>query len=413
VQLTLRDQLTRFGHLLQQQLFPRVEEELGKLSGPAVMLVQILAMVPLRRFVPIASNWNGRPARDRYAIACAFVAKAVYNLCTTRQLLDRLKNDAQLRSICGWKSKWDVPHESTFSRAFAEFATMELPHLVHEALIADTQKNRLIGHISRDSTAIPAREKLAPSKKSKYAAAREKKDKKTSAQKKLFGSEAQEPGRKKKGPTGPAPRYKRTDPKGKQKRKAKGAKLTHLEQQVINPNMGLRQLPTACDIGAKKATNGMVQYWRGYKLLLDVADGQIPITTWLTSANLHDSQGAIPMMKESSKRVTYLYDLMDSAYDAEAIRECSKSLNHVPIIDWKKRRQAETSLPCRVKVQPELSPAERVRYRERTSVERVFGRLKDEFGGRHVRVRGAAKVSTHLVFGVLALTADQLLKLAG
>ena len=413
MQLTLRDQLTRFGHLLQQQLFPRVEEELGKLSGPAVMLVQILAMVPLRRFVPVTSGWNGRPALDRYAIACAFVAKAVYNLCTTRQLLDRLQNDAQLRNICGWKSKRDLPHESTFSRAFAEFAAMELPHLVHEALIADTQKNRLIGHISRDSSAIPARERLAPTTKSKYAAAREKKDKKTTAQKKLFGSEAQKRGGKKQGPTGPAPRYKRTDPKAKQKRKTRGAKLTHLEQQAINPNMGLRQLPTACDIGAKKATNGMVQYWRGYKLHLDVADGQIPITTWLTSANLHDSQGAIPMMKESSKRVTYLYDLMDSAYDAEAIRECSKSLNHVPIIDWKKRRQAETSLPCRVTVQPELSPAERVRYRERTSVERVFGRLKDEFGARHVRVRGAAKVSTHLLFGVLALTADQLLKLAG
>ena len=55
--------------------------------------------------------------------------------------------------------------------------------------------------------------------------------------------------------------------------------------------------------------------------------------------------------------------------------------------------------------------AEQVRYNERTAGERVNGRLKDEFGGRHVRVRGAAKVMCHCMFGVLALTADQLVRL--
>jgi len=39
------------------------------------------------------------------------------------------------------------------------------------------------------------------------------------------------------------------------------------------------------------------------------------------------------------------------------------------------------------------------------------GRLKDDFGGRHIRVKGNAKVMSHLMFGVLALTADQLLRL--
>ncbi len=42
-------------------------------------------------------------------------------------------------------------------------------------------------------------------------------------------------------------------------------------------------------------------------------------------------------------------------------------------------------------------------------MERVNGRLKDEFGGRMVRVRGHAKVMCHLMFGILALTANQLL----
>jgi hypothetical protein len=44
-------------------------------------------------------------------------------------------------------------------------------------------------------------------------------------------------------------------------------------------------------------------------------------------------------------------------------------------------------------------------------IERVNARIKDEFGGRNIRVRGHAKVMTHLMFGILALTVDQLLRL--
>ncbi len=39
------------------------------------------------------------------------------------------------------------------------------------------------------------------------------------------------------------------------------------------------------------------------------------------------------------------------------------------------------------------------------------GRLKDEFGGRFVRVHGSVKVMSHLMFGVLVLAADQLMRL--
>ena len=45
---------------------------------------------------------------------------------------------------------------------------------------------------------------------------------------------------------------------------------------------------------------------------------------------------------------------------------------------------------------------------------RINGRLKDEFGGRHVRVRGFSaydKVLAHLMFGMTVLTASQLMRL--
>jgi hypothetical protein len=104
-----------------------LQDELGELTPPAKRLVATLEMIPLARFVPASRGWIGQPSKDRLAIASAFVAKAVYGFALTRQLLDALASDPQLRRICGWKESRQVPHESTFSRAFDEFARMELP----------------------------------------------------------------------------------------------------------------------------------------------------------------------------------------------------------------------------------------------------------------------------------------------
>jgi hypothetical protein len=115
---------------------------------------------------------TGRPAKDRAALATAFMAKAVLNLPTTRDLIGRLHVDEGLRTFCGWPSVRALPHESKFSRAFAEFAATPLPQQLHEAVIAATQSERLIGHIARDATAIPARERFPEEAKAKKEAAR-------------------------------------------------------------------------------------------------------------------------------------------------------------------------------------------------------------------------------------------------
>ena len=190
----------------------------------------------------------------------------------------------------------------------------------------------------------------------------------------------------------------------------------------------LAELPRHCSLGVKKSSQGHLSYWRGYKLHLDVADGQIPISAVLTGACLHDSQVAVPLMTLTSERVTYLYELMDAAYDAHAIDAHSRSLGHVPLIapngaavpipkrrqdslrGYDKRRKAPTRYDRK---RLPFTPAEEQRFALRTMVERVHSRLKDEFGGRFIRVRGASKIMAHLMFGVLALTVDQLLKLTG
>jgi len=159
MQLTLSGQLKQFLRVMQGCLFPKLEEQLGPLTDKVRQLIAVLELVQIEAMVGPWCGGVGRPALHERAIARAFVAKAVYNLSHTRQLLDRLHNDPCLRRICGWSSRSEIPHESQFSRAFAGFAASELPQRLHAALIEATQKERLVGHISRDSTEIEAREK--------------------------------------------------------------------------------------------------------------------------------------------------------------------------------------------------------------------------------------------------------------
>jgi len=381
MQLTLSEQLSQFSNVLQQQLFPLLIPTLGPISDRAALFIAVCAMVPLRPLLP-QGRWPGRPSKDRLAIARAFLAKSVYGLAHTRQLLDTLKTDHSLRQLCGWDRPSQLPHESTFSRAFAEFAHSQLSTAAHEALIRATQSERLIGHIARDGSAIKARERSAESKPRKTAKTKSKKKRK----KPVFAKESA---------------TSRAIPKTRLQKQLKAKSVTAM----------LHGVRTACDISGKKGSDGHVQWWRGYKLHLDVADGQIPISALLTAASVHDSQVAIPLMEMSSKRVTYLYDIMDSAYDAAPIRQASRERNHQPIIYPHTWRQSQTQLPVRVKQPPQLGPAQAERFKNRTMVERVFGRLKDEFGAGQFRVRGAKKVMAHLMFGVLALTVDQLLRL--
>ena len=53
--------------------------------------------------------------------------------------------------------------------------------------------------------------------------------------------------------------------------------------------------------------------------------------------------------------------------------------------------------------------AEEARYKERCPKERFNALFKDFYGGRNIFYKGHKKVSCHIMFGVLALTAATLL----
>lgn len=354
---------------IQATLFPILEEALNLSTPKHYALIATLDFARVEVFLKYFHGVVGRPEKDRAALARAFIAKSVYNLPTTRALIDRLQCDAVTRRICGWERRSSIPSESTFSRAFAEFATSNLAGCMKDEFIKTYHSERIIGHISRDATAIEAREKpLVKPKKQKQENTKKKR------------------GRRKKGEEKPIP-----DP-------------TRLERQLaMGLDKMLADLPKQCDIGTKKNSKGFKISWKGYKLHIDTADGDIPISEILTSASVHDSQVALPLNKLTTKKLQhYLYELMDAAYDSAIIRCYIAAQGRVPLIDFNHRSPKD---------ERSFAPCEAQRYKQRSSAERLNSNLKDNFGGNFVRVRGHAKVLSHLTFGLLALTISQTMRL--
>ncbi len=363
---------------IQGNLYPWLQAEVGPLTDNHKRLITVLEMVRVEGFVQMHDGMVGRPLEDRHALARAFIAKAVLNLPTTRMLMERLHVDSTLRRLCGWECVGELPSESTFSRAYAEFAVSDVPGRVHEALIKRTLGDHLVGHISRDATAIEAREKPVKVEK----------------------------------PQEQVPKRKRGRPRKGEVVPEKEPRRLELQVDQTLPQM-LAGLPTRCSVGTKRNAKGHTESWIGYKLHIDTADGDIPVSCILTSASVHDSQVALPLAAMTAARVTNLYDLMDSAYDAPEIRARSVALGHVPIIDHHTRRGEKTAIEteARAKLKAGYVLAEDVRYNQRSSAERVNGNLKDNRGGNNVRVRGAAKVYCHLMFGIVVVAVEQIMRL--
>lgn len=359
--------ISQFLRWTQTRLFPHLEDQLGPLTEKEKELARLLEFIHIEDGVEeLPKGFRGQQPHSRKPIARAFLAKSFLGIGQTSELLERLRSSPNLRRLCGWECLEELPSASTFSRAFAGFANSRLPQKTHESVVRNAYADELAMHVSRDSTAINAREKA-----------------------------------ERKAPKPELPKRKRGRPKKGEEPPPKPPTVLEMQQSQGLEEM-LSALPASCNWGCKKNSKGRKEYWKGYKLHLDVADGGVIVNALLTSASVHDSQAAIPLSLGSSLRLHVLYELMDAAYDAKEIRLYSNFLGNTPLIDHNPRGKEKR----------EMCPAEKLRYHQRSTVERVNGRLKDEFGARSVWVRGPTKVMAHLMFGVLALTADALFRLS-
>ena len=250
----------------------------GPLNGDHRQLVSVLGMVRIEAFWPAGMAFGRRPCGERRGGRPLSRRPCFQH--SDHQPADR---DAVRRQDVAPLMWLAARARCCFVDVFAgfrgEFAASALPSRLHEALI-EHHSDRLVGQRKRHqspnlSVAVPARE-VSPA----------------------------------------------------------AAAVSRIErQQGMALAAMLADLPRACDVGAKRNAKGFSETWIGYKLHINTADGEIPISCVLTAVSVHDSQVAIPLATITAGRVTNLYDLMDSAYDVAAIKQHSRDLNHVPIID--------------------------------------------------------------------------------
>lgn len=325
-------------------------------------LASALEAIEIELDIPSGRLGRGRPEIDRRAFARAFVLKALTGRPTTKALRRDLVHDEVLRCLCGFGSR--VPSLSTFSRVFAEFAHQGLGDRVLERVAKQTLGQAVVMHVARDSTAVVGRERpvLKP--------------------------------KKQRGPKGKPGRKKGVPPKAKVPTRQE----MQLEQDAA---ASILELPRACDTGTKRNSKGHDQHWNGYKFHVDVTDDGMPVSACTTSASVHDSQVAIPLMKLTATRtLAVCYQLMDAGYVGQPILAAAQQLGQVAIIA-PKGNKTHKAIP--------LDPARKQRYGCRNAVERFFSDLKDNRGGSDVRVKGHPKVHLHLMFGLLAILAIRLL----
>jgi len=319
--------------------------------------------LPSEAYYPRART--GRPAYYMLPFMRAFLAQSFFRIPTMEDVRKQLRANPNLRKICGFSL---VPSLPTFSRRLTELAGDNAFSEALGKIVKEYLGKMITGNILRDSTAIAVRE--------------------TPCNKK---SEVRLPETAKR---------KRGRPRKEEQHLDKTP--TVLEQQVtMTFEQAVKMLSRDCAWGCKKNSQGNVSYWKGYKLHLDVTDAGIPVSMLVTGANVHDSQVAIPLEMMTETRVTHLYSLMDSAYDAEPIRSFITARKRIAIIDHNARRKDS---------RPPFCPATVQHYKARSTVERANAHLKDWLIPLQIHVKGIKKVSFILTCSVLCLAAIKILQ---
>ena len=336
--------------IYQEEIFPELKNNFGYLTSKHEQLIQILDLIDLNAIYP-RGLWDscfGRPIKHRHAFVIAFIARTIWNIAKTTDLIAYLKVDRALRVICGFDGRSrSIPSEASFSREFKQLCKLDIPDKIHQSLIKDHCSGELYEHLAFDASSIEVAEKAQST--------------------------------------------------AKKERSVKN-------QQTQTTAAILSDLPVVCNFGIKKNSNGKTYQWKGYKLHSVVNEYNVPIAAVLTSASVHDSLCAIPLIRMAEERVDGLYYLGDKGYDAAVIRNEVISFNKIPLIDFKRYNNG--------KISGEFIGNQASRYRKRTFVESHFSQLKMNYLPRYILYRGIDKVRGLLTFALAVITAVQITKYA-
>ena len=355
--------IARYWSDFQAGLFPECLKPLEvktEQHRKAILILDIIRVDDFFNDEPQQSR--GRPKKERYKFARAFIIQKILSIPTVVMLLERLMVDIFLRRLCGWERN-RIPCAATFSNVFKEFAESGLAEKVNDKMMLEHIGDSLIMHVSRDSTDVVVHESCK-----KEESAPKKETEKT--------------------------RKRGRPKKGDEKPKA----IKTVEKQCTQTlDEIVKELPQKCNYGKKKK-HGTSYTWKGYKLHSDVSDEGFILSAILTSASVHDSQVAIPLEKMTFSKVNHCYSLMDKGYDCVTIRGFISSLGQAP---YKTRRNG---------IKPELEPIHEERLKNRSVVERSYSLLKDKYHLDKIKYKGISKVSSYAFFSILVCNAEHILR---
>lgn len=275
---------------------------------------------------------TGRPGHTLLSVLAVHAVKLYFQEKTMTAARDRLLSSSNLRTITGVA---EVPSLSVISKKTDTLIDLVDFSSILASICSSFYKDRLVCHLSIDSTISEAREKPVKAEK---------------------------------------PRRKR-----KRGRKRKGAEelaIAEEKEQLYDlmengcVDEFLSSLEHRCSVTGKKNSKGNMEWSIGYKAHLAVDDNGIIVAHHVTGASVHDSQVAIPLMRMADRRCDYLYALMDGGYTSQRIEAFASSIGKVPIIDRRADRNGNKK---------EMKPCKAERYKARTTVERTNSELKECF----------------------------------
>ncbi|MFC2058893.1 transposase [Chloroflexota bacterium] len=175
---------------------------------------------------------------------------------------------------------------------------------------------------------------------------------------------------------------------------------------------GAHRKPTDKNAGwvIKADTNGRGKFTWGYKanILVDT-QYELPMALKVTSGNVHEIKSAAALLSKSRKingKFNPDYVIADSGYSSKRFRQQIQWHYHAtPII------KNNPSHKKAIEAYPE-TPEWQLIYNRRTSVERVFSRLKGHRKLNYVRVRGIQKVTIHCLLSLIVIQSQALAKVS-
>ena len=284
---------------------------------------------------------TGRPGYTLLNVLAVHAVKLYFQERTLSAARERLLSSINLRTIVGM---WKVPSLAVISRKTDELIEIVDFSSLIASVCSSFHKDRLVCHLSIDSTIVEAREKPVKTEKPQVKRKR---------------------GRKR---------------KGSQDQTIAGKKeMQYSFMENGDVDEFLSTLEHRCSVTGKKNSKGNMEWFIGYKAHLAVDDCGIVVAHHVTGACVHDSKVAIPLMRMADGRCDFLYALMDGGYTSRRIEDFASSIGKVPIIDSHADRSGHKE---------EMDPAKAWRYRSRTTVERTNSELKECFLPEKLYSRG-------------------------